>query len=270
MYSAKLFRSGIFIAVMAITSVAGAQENGAGALLLQGKSLIREAVDHWNGEKMLQARAMFERLTQDESLSALAHYYVAYADYRLCSFYFESEKKKALHFIDDAIEHLQTALKEKRDFVEASALLAQCYGQKIALKPLAAIYLGPKSGRLSEQALNAAPKNPRVVLLHAMGKFFTPKMFGGDKQKALTEMRRAAELFQSFQPADSLQPDWGAEEVHAWIGLVNMDLGDSVAARSSFEQALAVNPDFGWVKYYLLPQLTDESSGQNTAVRDRR
>jgi tetratricopeptide (TPR) repeat protein len=107
-----------------------------------------------------------------------------------------------------------------------------------------------------------SPDNPRVALLEAIGTYNTPALFGGGKEKGLKAMKRAAELFDRWADADSLNPDWGRAEAYAWIGVAHIDRNETILARKAFETALQINPEYGWVKYVLLPKVSSHSGGQ--------
>ncbi|MXW82262.1 MAG: tetratricopeptide repeat protein, partial [Rhodothermaceae bacterium] len=59
---------------------------------------------------------------------------------------------------------------------------------------------------------------------------------------------------------DSLMPSWGHAHAHMRLGIAYMDQRELEKARSSFEQALEINPDFGWVKDELIPSLEELES----------
>lgn len=234
-----------------------AQSSDAVQALMQAKRQLAQAVTQWDAPRILEARALFERLTTDKDLAPLAHYYVGYADYRLSIYWSQQHRSKAVEYLEDAISHLEEAMKLDASFAEAAALLSSCYGQKIGYEPRLAMALGPKSAQMMAAAKNLQPGNPRVVLLEAISTYFTPANFGGSKEKALAGFRKAAELFASWQPADSLQPDWGREEVYAWIGLAHLDRDEPILAKRAFEKALAINPEYAWVKENLMPRVVE-------------
>lgn len=247
----------VMLAGILQSSTALSQVENSGPLLSAAKDSLQAAVAAWNEDGMLKARARFQRLLGATEYIALTHYYIAYADYRLAAYHMEKNKQQAEDYIDDAIAHLEQSLSGDGKVVEAEAhaLLGSCYGQKISLAPSQAMAYGLSAGQHAELSVSMAPDNPRVVMLHAVGKFFTPEMYGGSKLVALKELQHAAALFKTFTPAGALQPDWGAEEVFAWIGVVQMDLGNIGEARAAFDKALAINPGYPWVKQALLPQL---------------
>ena len=85
-------------------------------------------------------------------------------------------------------------------------------------------------------------------------------MFGGSREKGLQGFQRAAELFAQEEPTDPIQPAWGHREAYAWLGIAYQNRGELESARAAFEKALEIDPDFGWVKYWLLPGLEKASS----------
>ena len=120
--------------------------------------------------------------------------------------------------------------------------------------------LGPRVGKAAQKAKQLAPDNPRVVLSAAISDFNTPEMFGGNKEKGLQGFQRAAELFAQEEPTDHIQPVWGHREAYAWLGIAYQNQGELESARAAFEKALEIDPDFGWVKDWLLPELEKANS----------
>jgi len=225
------------------------------SLIIQGKKLIDAGCNQWEAAVMQKARAQFERLLADKKREALVRYYIAYCDYRLATFYQQQTNKDMLaKHLEAAITHLEAAIKSNTKFAEAYALLSSCYGQKISLAPMLGMTLGPRAGMAMQSAQQLEPNNPRVILLNAIGNYYKPAMFGGSKENALAGFKRAAELFAQEQVKDPLPPDWGRPEVYAWIGVAYLDQNDNANARVALEKALALAPDYGWVKNYLYPK----------------
>jgi tetratricopeptide (TPR) repeat protein len=50
-------------------------------------------------------------------------------------------------------------------------------------------------------------------------------------------------------------PAWGHADALVWLGIAQQRAGDTAAARAAWQQALAIEPGFAWVKYALLPSL---------------
>ena len=233
------------------------QAQSADALLLEGKQALVLAANTNDVDEILKARALFEKSLAQQP-TVWGHYYVALADYRAVNAVAEQDKDRALEHLDNAIDHLKESL-EMEETAEAYALLSGVYGRKISQKPLMGMLLGPKASSTLKKAKGLEADNPRVVFTEAMSDYNTPKMWGGSKERAMTGFRRAIELFEQQDTIDPLQPTWGHEEVYAWLGIAFMDQGNDAAAKQAFQKALEVNPDFGWVRYVLLPGVAQAS-----------
>ena len=227
------------------------------SLIVRGKQQLRyAALAKFKEQDLMLARAHFERLSSNESYAWLIRYYIALADYRLVSFYFSKQNKEAAKkYIEDGIEQLEACIEEREDFVEAYSLLSSFYGNKIGINPLLGITLGPKSGSTMAKAMSLEPHNPRNHLIAGWSAYFTPKMFGGGKDKAKRYFRQAIACFDSTKAATATLPDWGHDEACAWLGLLYMKQSVPDSARINFNRALEINPDNNWVKFDLLPKL---------------
>ena len=228
----------------------------ADSLIVSGKQMLESANDL---DSMYAARATFERALADTGLSAWGHYYIALADYRIAGL-LEGESKDPSEHLNAAVEHLKKATEIDPQAAEAYSLLSSVYGWQIGLSPMKTMLLGPRVGKAAQKAKQLAPDNPRVVLSAAISDFNTPKMFGGNKEKGLQGFQRAAELFAQEEPTDPIQPVWGHREAYAWLGIAYQNQGELESARAAFEKALEIDPDFGWVKYWLLPELEKANS----------
>lgn len=243
------------LAVQPILAGVISQSNTSEQIILEAKKVIFQAVNTANLDLFTEAKSMIKPLVNDGRFSSLAYYYVGYIDYRMGVLTMRFDENRSEAYLDSAIEHLELALKQDEQFAEAYALLSSCYGIKISFSPIKGIYYGPKSNSLISKAKEIASENPRVALLDAIGTYNTPAIFGGGKEKGLQKMKQAAELFKRWKDDNLLQPDWGKEEVYAWIGIANAKLKNFIEARKAFERALEINPEYGWVKYNLLPKL---------------
>ena len=231
----------------------------ADSLIVSGKQMLQAGENAGDLDAMYAARATFERALADTGLSAWGHYYIALTDYRIAGL-LEGESKDPSEHLNAAVDHLKKATEIDPQAAEAYSLLSSVYGWQIGLSPMKSMLLGPKSGKAIQKAKQLAPDNPRVVLSAAISDFNTPEMFGGSKEKGLQGLQRAAELFAQEEPTDPIQPVWGHREAYAWLGIAYQGQGEQESARAAFEKALEIDPDFGWVKDWLLPELEKANS----------
>ena len=249
-----------FAFILSITYPTLAQSGDS--LIVSGRQMLQAGENAGALDSMYAARATFERALADTGLAAWGHYYIALADYRIAGLLGSSEESKdqASEHLKVAVEHLKKATEIDPQAAEAYALLSSAYGLQIGLSPMKSMLLGPRVGRAAQKAKKLAPDNPRVVLSAAISDFNTPKMFGGSQEKGRQGFQRATELFAQEEPTDPIQPVWGHSEAYAWLGIAYQNQGELESARAAFEKALAIDPNFGWVKYGLLPRLEKANS----------
>ncbi|MBC8401771.1 MAG: tetratricopeptide repeat protein [Candidatus Marinimicrobia bacterium] len=223
--------------------------------ILQGKEKIRTGINHWNEQELLQARAHFERGLSLNEKQWLFHYYVAWCDHQLANLSMgQQDKGKTKGYVNDGISQLDDAIELSPDFAEAYGLLSSLYGTKIGLIPWTGFWYGPKAGRSIGKALSLEPDNPRLHMIQGISTYFTPEQWGGGKEKAKVSFQKAIELYKNDNP-EPILPDWGKSDVHAWLGQVELSLGDSAQAIIQYERALEIDPDNNWINTQLMPKV---------------
>jgi len=252
----------IIVMVLFAVSNSSSQSRTAEQAIIEAKGFIQQGSNNASREKFEQAQTILTQFVSQGDYQALADYYLGYIEYQMAVAVNRMDEEKAPANLDSAVVYLKKALEIDNNNAESHALLASCYGMQIAFSPLSGIWRGPKSGSEMSKAKELAGENPRVALLGAIGTYNTPSMFGGGKEKGFEALQRAAELFARWKTTDSLQPDWGKEQVYAWIGLAYLDRKETILARKAFEKALEINPDYGWVKFVLMPKVTSEIGSQ--------
>ena len=223
----------------------------ASSLIIQGKADLSKAVNQNDLDAIKKAQALFQRASNDEKVAHHAYYYLAFAEYRMASL----NEAEMVDHINNGIDYLEKMLKIDKENVEGAALMGSIVGWKAGLKPMQAMFLGPRSTRMLTKAQETDPENPRVELFKAISDYNTPKQFGGDKDRAMAGFEKAITLFESRAPGSELEPSWGHTDAYAWLGMAHMEKDQNTEARTAFEKALEIDPDFSWVKYGLLPQL---------------
>lgn len=140
---------------------------------------------------------------------------------------------------------------------EAAALHGTILGELIVLQKdpaEAGATLGPKSGRLLAEAAAAAPTSPRILVFRGRSLLFTPREYGGDPAAAVALLQQAVDRFAN-PGTHAPGPAWGQADALTWLGIARQRAGDLAAARVAWQQALAIEPKYAWVKYALLPSL---------------
>lgn len=119
---------------------------------------------------------------------------------------------------------------------------------------LAMMRYGRSSLRLLDEAVAAAPNDPRVALINGMTRVNAPAFVGGGAARGEAELRRALALFESDRSV-SPQPTWGLVDAHIWRGIALEKLDRPDDARAELMRALELSPGHRWVVETLLPEL---------------
>lgn len=178
---------------------------------------------------------------EDSARRDLAEYLAAYARLRQ-SLLVADDKSLARSHLEDCINGLNRLL-ERREDAQARALLGSCYGASSRYHFLSAAWRGLEAGRQIAAAIEQAPDNPWVVFQDGVSDYETPMMFGGNRNRAMGKLRRAAALFAASRPNGSSQPVWGEAEAWLYIGRTHQALGETEAAREALQTGLAMAPD---------------------------
>lgn len=150
----------------------------------------------------------FERIAQAEPKQWLPLYYTA-----LCyiqAFNFEEDKTQQKRYCEQAERFIARADALQPSDPEITLLKSMAASMRVRLSPM---LNGARYGRIADDMLDKAQQlnadNPRVYVQRASNLYFTPRMWGGDKQKAREMVGVAERKFNTFRPASDLHPDWG-------------------------------------------------------------
>lgn len=152
-----------------------------------------------------------------------------------------------------AKENVETLIDTNYEAANAKAILSAIYGWEIAYSGYKGMFLGGKNSTNIEEATKLGPSSPLVWQIYASSKLFTPEMFGGDIDVAVKSYEKAVKLYDAQNAAE--KSNWRYLDALAWLGQAYMSTNQKEKAKQTFEKALEVEPEFGWVKYNLLPSL---------------
>lgn len=138
----------------------------------------------------------------------LLQYYAGWAATQLS---FRTSKSDAELLCDQAEPFVKKALELQPDNTETLTLMGYWLSARINAVPTRGASLGSESRKYAEKGIAANPNNPRAWLVKALNIYYTPKIFGGGKQKAKSTVEQAGDKFAQFKPSNSLAPNWGQQ-----------------------------------------------------------
>lgn len=261
MSAMKIITAATVLVILAV-SIIKPQTATVNDLLKEGKAISQQAYASYNQQLLLKAQSVFEKARAADTTNPLPLYYITYTGYKLLEM--NLRDKDAFEKYYDKTEKNGLQLSEIKSMEsEGKTLLASIYMMKIANSPMSAVSLSSTIFNLLGDAEKVNAKNPRIYIVRGSMKFNMPKMFGGSYSDAADNFRKSVSLFEKEEIADSLQPSWGYLESLAWLGRSYEQLENYEAAKFIYQKALSIDPEFGWVKYNLLPALEKTMSSKN-------
>ncbi len=142
------------------------------------------------------------------------------------------------------LEGTITCLEPSQD-PDGKALLGACLDLMIGFNRARAVFLAPRAARLIQEALRAAPRNPRVKVFWGIHCVFIPALFGGGSSRAVAVLTEAVQEAEAeADPGDPLTPRWGRIEAMAWLA----DDGRKAEARNMVDRAVALDPQYPFAR----------------------
>lgn len=162
----------------------------------------------------------------------------------------KDEVKRYLTLAEKNVESL-TARNFELSLV--NGYMAAFYGYRIVINRFSAPFNGSKSIASARKAIQLDPEQPFGFVQLGNIEFHMPSVFGGSKQKALDHYLIARSLME--QDTAWVNRNWNYLSLLTTIAQAYESIGKLGEAKKSYEEILALEPNFLWVKEKLYPQL---------------
>lgn len=175
--------------------------------------------------ELLALSAAFERIADAEKTKWHPYYYAALTQVNAA--YFMSTTGQLEASKTDPIADKAEALINKADALNANNSEIYVVKKMIASLRMMADPMtrwqtyGPQAEQALQTAMKLNPENPRVYILQAQDKYYTPEQFGGSKTEAKKLFEEANKKFASFKPASTIDPNWGRSSVAYFMSELN-------------------------------------------------
>ncbi len=225
-------------------------------LINEGVEKLKTAYFNYSTEQMLEARSIFAKVLSENQSDLTSLYYITLIDYKLLEMSMKSNGESMFEkYYETSLKNAEKLESDKIFSADGKILSAAIYMMKIATSPMSAVTLSPRIHSLLDDAQSIAPNKPYGYVIRGMMKYNTPGIFGGSYEDALKNFNYAVRLFENDENVKSINPVWGYAETLVWTGRTQEKLENNEAAMFTYKKALSVEPEYGWVKYSLLPEL---------------
>lgn len=254
-----LFTQIAFLLILITPMYSAALENSDEKIVASLKDLTTEAFYRFDEGLFHESLGLCERVLENDNKNVDALYYSAYTSYRLANMAMTNNDMGLLNkYVEKGIEQGELLKNSKEYGSEIRVVLAATYMMKLSVNQDDAPVLSAEIHRLLGEAEGMDNSNPRVHLIRGMMLFHTPPQFGGSVSNAIVEFDKTIKLFEVRTNEEKIV--WGKYEAFAWKGIAFQNQRKYEEARKVYESVIEEEPDFGWVKYKLLPSLNNTSS----------
>ena len=163
------------------------------------------------------------------------------------------EKKVFKKYLEKAEQNVETLLKANERWAEVHALRAALYSLEMGFSPSKGMFLGPKSEEHIEKAINYDENEPAGWVQKGGSKLHTPKAFGGSISESIKCYQKAIDLYE--KDTAQARNNWQYINSIAWLGIAYTKDEAYDKAKSTFQKALEIEPEYGWVKHVLMKNL---------------
>ena len=213
------------------------------------KAYIYDHMEQW---KSAIDRMEATMVKNDEFLQELVNYQYGYIGY--CIEFKKTEAAKK--YYNQANENVEKLEKSGYSISTVNSYKSALYGIRISFNKFSAPFNGPKSLDYAETALKQDSSNYLANIQYGNALANMPEAFGGSKSEALKYYLRAKQIFER-NPA-LISQNWNYMNLMILIARTYSNLKDYSSAKSVYENILAREPCFIYVKNELYPKLLEE------------
>ena len=175
-------------------------------------------------EELVALSASFERIAEAEKTKWIPYYYAALT--LVNSAYFTGMENLKADKVDPIADKAEALITKAESLSPKNSEIYIVKKMIASLRMMADpmnryMTYGPKAEEALQMAMQINPNNPRVYLLQAQDKYFTPEQYGGSKEEAKKLFQMADKMYSVFKPASTIDPVWGKPQVDYFLAQMN-------------------------------------------------
>ena len=162
------------------------------------------------------------------------------------------EDRTARDYLSQGEPYLDKLTQMDGYLAEAKAFKGAFIAFEIGMNTSKAVFLGPRSMRYINQALELEPDNVHALLEKGNAEYHMPRVFGGSYEKATHYFQKAVQILE--HNSTNLSCNWFYMNALAWLAQSYEKAGFTHRADKTYKRILSLEPDFSWVAEELYPE----------------
>lgn len=210
------------------------------------KAYSRGKMDTWY-ELMHTCQKNMNPKSSEEQLELISYYY-GYTAWLINAEKFDTAEE----YIDKSEEIIDTLLDESPENSTLLAYKGAYIAFTIGISNLKAIYLGRRSIRYIDKAIELDPENIQGNIEKGNSLYYCPSIFGGDKTEAIKYYVKAV---RSFEEQGLVVNNWMYINTMTALGQAYEATDQIQLAKLCYEKIIRIFPNFMWVEDELYPDM---------------
>ena len=206
--------------ILMLLSVYGLFAQAEDKYMAAMKARVEVLDQHATPQQWLESSNAFQRIADAEQTKWLPYYYASLGQvmYGFMSMGQGGNPEYSDPIADKAEELLNKASALTEPNAELEILKKMIANLRMMGDPMTR---WQTYGAIGQEAMAKArkmsPDNPRLFLLEAQDKFYTPKEFGGGRELAKPIFDSALVKYEQFKPESPIHPNWGLSQVKYFL-----------------------------------------------------
>lgn len=207
-------KKGLFVMMALLIITATFAQNEKYVKAMESKVAMLES--NISVDQMKDLANTFERIADAEKTQWEPYYYAAYCTVMAGTLSmpqdgsFGDNSAIADPMADKAEQLINKAAASSKDNSEIFCVIKMVHSLRMMGNPMARFMTeGAKASEALGKAKLINTNNPRVYILEAQDKFYTPEQFGGSKEEAKKLLEKADSIFKTSKPGSTIEPQWG-------------------------------------------------------------
>lgn len=209
---------------------------------------IYKAYSRGKMDKWLSIIQKCEKNVNLEEQLELISYYYGYTGWLINAEKYDTAEK----YIDKSEEIINTLLDESPENATLYAYKGAYIGFRIGLSKLKAVYLGRRSIKNIDKALELDSDNIQGNIEKGNSLYYCPSIFGGDKNEAITYYKKAVK---GFEKQGLVVNNWMYINTMTVLGQAYEATDKIQLAKLCYEKIMRIFPNFMWVEDELYPDM---------------
>ena len=210
------------------------------------KAYSRGKMDTWY-ELMRTCEKNMNPKSSEEQLELISYYY-GYTAWLINAKKFDTAEE----YIDKSEEIIDALLDKSPENSTLLAYKGAYIAFTIGISNLKAIYLGRRSIKYIDKAIELDPENIQANIEKGNSLYYCPSVFGGDKTEAIKYYLKAVK---SFEEQGLVVNNWMYINTMTALGQAYEATDQVQLAKSSYEKIIRIFPNFMWVEDELYPDM---------------